>query len=636
MTHRRFAPRPAVFLGLFAVLGVAAASAIAAPPKADSRSEAKKVFEDLYAQRIQQARATRQSDDDLTVAAELIAGAREAAASPELARMMLQTAFDLSHTVRDGYATAEKALDQLTRRFPDQADQYAQQRMDLYERWFSATRGPQQDMVGRKLVKSMIDLARNHLAEDQLPEAERLLSRADVYARRADYSEPQTIDKLLDRVRSRKRTMTRIRSYESRLQSNPNDAAAAAELFRLYLVELNDPNQARPYVEHSSIEDANDLLPLVGKPIDEVPTNKLVEIGDWYRLLSKGASDRARPDLLERAKKYYTAYLRQPAEAEDMSRSHAALALRQIDQALGLTAQPQPVNKSMSDWISFAARRERRPPADQIEMIKQALNEVNAMHVRVRFEHNKDRITSVDLRNNEDITNIMPLYGLQLDRLNLYRCKRIESIEVLRGMPLKWLNLSGCQNLRSIAVLKDMPLTYVNLDNCWNLRGDLSVLKGKKLTKLNLHGCDGLDSLHGIEGMPLKSLNLHGCRNITGNLEECKGMQLTFLDISRCNKLNSVEGVNAASVQHLVAEDSPIVDDQLKGIAHFRPKQLNISYNRNITTLKPLVRMPLVSLEARRLNRNLKHEDFMVLKQIPTLKQLNINSGKWRKEILGK
>jgi hypothetical protein len=121
------------------------------------------VFKDLYQQRIDQAGANRGSDDELNLAAELIAGAREAAASPELARLMLSAAFDLTHNVRDGYATAEKALDRLAQRFPDRAAGYSQQRVDLYERWFNATRGPQQHLVGRKFVQATTAHARRRL-----------------------------------------------------------------------------------------------------------------------------------------------------------------------------------------------------------------------------------------------------------------------------------------------------------------------------------------------------------------------------------------------------------------------------------------------------------------------------------------
>ena len=80
------------------------------PAQADP-NEAAKVFEELYGQRLGRVQASRPTEDDLALAAEMIAGSEQAAASPPLARRMLETAFDLTHKIRDGYPTAEQALD---------------------------------------------------------------------------------------------------------------------------------------------------------------------------------------------------------------------------------------------------------------------------------------------------------------------------------------------------------------------------------------------------------------------------------------------------------------------------------------------------------------------------------------------
>ncbi len=624
--------RLALAVMLLVPAGAAVAQADDSPDA--SADEAAKVFEDVYGRRLSQARDTRSDEDDAQLAVELIEAARGAAASPPLVRILYETAFDLTHTKRDRYAVAEQAIEALIHRFPRQAEAYREQRLELLQRWYEVTRGPEQDQVGRKLVDAMVGAARNHLVADELPQAETLLARAGGYARRIKSSDTDEIDRLLDRVRSRKRTFTFIRSYESRVANNPDDAAAHAELCRLYLVELDQPEDAAEHVEHTDIEGAGQLMPYVLKPIDEVPDEQLLALGQWYRGLAADASESAQPGLLRRAKDYYTQYLSTPAAAEGMNRSRAALALRQVDQELGLMERPQVAERSMSDWIAFAAARDRLPPHRQIQVIEQALEEVNGMPIRMRTENNPQRITSINLYGNPDITNIMPLYGMKLERLSLRDCKRLKSIDVLRGMPLKSLNLHGCQNLESIAPLADMPLEELSLRMCWNLRGDLSVLRGKPLKELDLAGCDGLDSLAGIEGMPLQSLNLHDCRNITGNLEECRGMKLQLLDISDCDSLDSVSGVDAASVQTLIAERSHLVGENLAGIAHFRPRELSISFNRGLTTLQPLTRMPLETLEAAYMGDQLKPEDYMVLKQIPTLKHLRLDDMRLARQIV--
>ncbi len=627
----------ACYLGCAAVLVLSLSPAVAraqddADPNAAEKTRA--LMNDIYGQRISEAERSAHGDDDLQLAAELIDAAAKEVADPALVRLMLEKAHALSHDIRDGYATAAKALDRLIARFPDRAQTYQPQLIDVYQRWFNAARGPEQQLAGRKLVAAMIARGRALLEDDQMNDAELLLRRAEIYARRCDYPDAPTLEKLVQSVRDRKRTQTQVRSYTARVEANPKDEAAHAELFRLHLVELGDPNRAMAHLDHAPSEQARQLAPFAAKAVDQVPSDKLLPLGDWYRSLSHDASERAKLDMLQRAKACYTQYLKDQPGDGPMGQSHAALALRQINQVLGLVEEPEPERASMSDWIRFAASRERQSPERQVELIKQAMQRANQMPVDVKAEYDNHRITAIDLAGNPDIESIMPLYGLALERLSLRGCKRIQSINVLRGMPLKSLNLDGCQSLRSIAVLEEMPLEALNLGNCWNLRGDLSVLQGKPLTELNLAGCDGLESLQGIEGMPLQRLNLAHCRNITGHLERCKGMKLQFLDVSHCKKLTSTRGVDPAALHQVRAIATSVVGDDLAGIAHLRPRELDISWNGGVSTLKPLLRMPLVTLRAHGLGHNLKDSDWMMLRQIPTLNALHIHDVKVKRMVM--
>jgi len=102
-------------------------------------------------------------------------------------------------------------------------------------------------------------------------------------------------------------------------------------------------------------------------------------------------------------------------------------------------------------------------------------------------------LTSLSLERCVEVSDLSPLAGMPLERLNLGMSftkgnAALKSLDVLRKCgKLKWLNIDGCKAVESVAPLKGLPLEYLNIKGCTNIR-DLSPLKGMRIKELHIEG----------------------------------------------------------------------------------------------------------------------------------------------------
>ena len=138
------------------------------------------------------------------------------------------------------------------------------------------------------------------------------------------------------------------------------------------------------------------------------------------------------------------------------------------------------------------------------------------------------RLTIEGLMGRSDVSDLSPLAGLPIARLNLVRT-RVLDLTALKGMPLRFLDVSDTA-LRSLDALADLPLTDLRLAR--TRIDDLSGLRHLPLTYLDLSGTpvsdltpltdlplttllvDGtaVEDLRPLRTMPLTEVRLHGTR----------------------------------------------------------------------------------------------------------------------------
>lgn len=172
---------------------------------------------------------------------------------------------------------------------------------------------------------------------------------------------------------------------------------------------------------------------------------------------------------------------------------------------------------------------------------------------------------AITLRN--QIADLHPLKGMQLNVLHISDCSMITDLSPLRGMPLTTLSLAHGTELRELSPLRgmqltsqtilrsavadltpleDMPLGSLVLNRCHVL--NLGPLKRLTLTSLDLTGCPVTD-LTPIQGMPLSSLTLTSCTTLH-DLSPLRGMPLTRIDLHGCmaDDLSPLEGMKLEQI----------------------------------------------------------------------------------------
>jgi serine/threonine protein kinase len=217
----------------------------------------------------------------------------------------------------------------------------------------------------------------------------------------------------------------------------------------------------------------------------------------------------------------------------------------------------------------------------------------------------------------EKVTDLTPLRGMPLVKLNLSGCSKLKDLGPLRDLPLTSLNLDGCSQvkdliplqgmkltalsmfgvgqLRDLAPLQNMPLTYLNLAGCEQI-SDLTPLQGMKLTSLNLWNCQQVKELTPLKGMPLTSLSLLFCQQIK-DLSILQTLpELTALDLFNCGQVHDLSVLRGLKLTALQLSNNGNIKD-LTPLQGMPLTQLRISNCQQIADLAPLKGMPLTVLE---------------------------------------
>jgi len=135
------------------------------------------------------------------------------------------------------------------------------------------------------------------------------------------------------------------------------------------------------------------------------------------------------------------------------------------------------------------------------------------------------------------ITDLTPLVGMPLGKLELWNCGLITDFSPLREFrSLTYLDLDGSQ-LADLSVVCDLPLEALHIGG--TKVSDLSPLRGLKLKTLGLYGCRHVSDLSPLEGMPLTELYIKELANGTDYsplgklpLEKCAIVESSVADLS--------------------------------------------------------------------------------------------------------
>jgi len=303
--------------------------------------EPDKAFETLFGKEAAQASATPDTKDDAALAAKLLKGAGVATADPALAALLCTKAYEFGIKNAAGYATAIEAASLLARSVPDQEADCQEKILAVRQLGYRHATSPEEKRkAGESLVKQQMRVAEQRVAAGKFKEAAGLLRQAQSIDSAIQGDCKEEILAASKFAESRQHIVARIEQAKAKLQATPDDTTAAAELQRLYLVELDNPRQAAEYAKLAADETTRRLVLVAGMDVANLPEKACFELGKWYGQLADGATPAARIRMLSRARTYYGQFL-VLHPARDGSYAAAQVGLAKVSAELEKTLPPK-------------------------------------------------------------------------------------------------------------------------------------------------------------------------------------------------------------------------------------------------------------------------------------------------------
>lgn len=277
------------------------------PWQAAGAEDAKTVFDSIFGERLKKARATMTKKDDIALAEDLLAATGRVKGEAALLTLMCEKAYELTSRQPDGFDVALRAAGILAETVPDRKDECQEKVLAVRKLQYLRSRGAQKRQAGEALVKVMMAVADARLEAGKASEAAQFYREARIIAsalRQTDLTSAITakLKNCADRVQVERKTQ----ELKARLQRKPDDAAARRELILLYVVELDNPAEAKKLLTDAADQTLQTYVPLAAEEIETVAPAACLELGGWYVGLAKQAkSTGGQMRALVRAQRYY-------------------------------------------------------------------------------------------------------------------------------------------------------------------------------------------------------------------------------------------------------------------------------------------------------------------------------------------
>jgi len=324
---------------VLAVLAPRGLCAEEAGKASEKTAEAEKAFDEVYGADVKRAKASRDTRDDVELAARLLKAAGDASAAPELVAVLCEKAYELATVAPDGFSTAVAAMELESSKFPDKAAACYDRILEVHQRQFDLGKGSARSKAGEALIDALMAAVELKQASGATADALALCRRAQSVARLINSEAKSVVDARLVSLGQLMRLVREADDLKKQLEAGPQNAAVREKLVRLCLVDMDNPAEAATHVEGVSDEALRKYVPAAAKPLDAVPEMACTELGDWYKTLADSALPAAKGAMLARAQGYYQRFLRLH-ETADLSRTKAAMLLKKVEEEMKRVGSP--------------------------------------------------------------------------------------------------------------------------------------------------------------------------------------------------------------------------------------------------------------------------------------------------------
>jgi len=302
---------------------------------AANAAEIQELFDSLFVDRLKQVAATRDSADDLALAAEMIELAGNSTSTPGVLVLLCENALMLASKSPKGFETADAALALLLEHAPHRKADWLDKSAEIRQgRYATARSRDDKSKAGEALIEALLMLGDLHLENSKTNQAVSAYRRAMTVAGLIRSQQLPAVKAKYDAAAGHQRIVRKAEQLDARFAANPKDATLAKQLVQIYLVDLDDPVGAAKYA--LALEDPTlieNIARMTGQA-DSPSEDDSKALGRWYKkLATEATTDQAKAAMLTRARFYHQEFLARHG-ADDLEGKAFEIALKGIESNL--------------------------------------------------------------------------------------------------------------------------------------------------------------------------------------------------------------------------------------------------------------------------------------------------------------
>lgn len=330
-------------------------SAIPAYAQSPIRDQDQSAYNTLYRDKLDTVERTRTIDDDLTLAREMFAFAKEVPGDVGVQCLIYLDVINLAANGAD-LTLMHQALTQLETLWPGQDALSSEQLMQLASRAYRAVDRNNRIPQGEAYIDLLLIVADRYEAQSDLEQTIGVCRLASTIARSIESKRSDTLLNKLAQLDAANEMAKRIKMLALSVEKNPQNSPAARELVRLLITQQNDLQTAATYVQSTSDEELIDLVQRCAKGMEQATAATAQRAGDWYVALAEGEKDQQAVFLLEQARQWYQQffllYRRDDALAkrvQDMD----SLVMARIERLLETNPELKDAEAAKGKWVAL-------------------------------------------------------------------------------------------------------------------------------------------------------------------------------------------------------------------------------------------------------------------------------------------
>ena len=319
------------------------------------------VVDVLFGEKIRKVLATISRADDVALASEMLEAIKGDTVTLAMQATLCEKASELAMRDTSGFAVALEAV----KVWPVEgtaAEQAAaiEKQVEVLNRIHQTGKPADRTPAGVMLIDLLVRSGNGKMEANAFADAVASYRMAGAIAPRVKPEDALAIRSKLDIALHRERTARTIDQLRTKLLENRNDNISAETLVKLLIIETQDIETAKTYLDAVKDEELKKVVAQLGRPTSELSAAEAMHLAEWFKAASNGAKGHTLASGLTLAKANYEQVLARE-DADNLAKTKATLQVKDIAAKL---------EKMQTPPVRITGNNPPRPPAADSKWIE--------------------------------------------------------------------------------------------------------------------------------------------------------------------------------------------------------------------------------------------------------------------------